>query len=160
MEYQPFAPPCPENGFHSHQVELLLSSYLRLLGQPLLPPNPLKDPAQQVFEAKLVVLSHDTAADPLFNYANRTALTLFETRWQDLIGMPSRFSAEPVAREERERLLAEVSSKGYIDHYSGVRISKTGKRFLIRNAVVWNLSDENLTYRGQAACFSDWTPLD
>jgi hypothetical protein len=53
-------------------------------------------------------------------------------------------------------LLAAVTENGYIDNYEGVRISRTGKRFLIRHAVVWNLWDNNGSYRGQAACFDQW----
>lgn len=73
--------------------------------------------------------------------------------------MPSRLSAEPVSREERARLLAEVSKNGFIDNYTGVRISRTGKRFLIEHAIVWNLLDEQGVYRGQAAMFRDWKYL-
>ena len=58
---------------------------------------------------------------------------------------------EPVNQTERNRLLAEVTEKGYIDHYECVRISSTGKRFLISNAVVWNLFDKNQCYKGQHA---------
>jgi len=52
-------------------------------------------------------------------------------------------------------LLAEVTEQGYIDHYEGVRLSKTGKRFLIKNAVVWNLLDDDGGYKGQAACLGN-----
>jgi hypothetical protein len=70
--------------------------------------------------------------------------------------MPSRLSAEPVNQQQREALLHQVKSQGFIDHYSGVRISKTGRRFRIDNAVVWNIFDQDGRYQGQAACFSDW----
>ena len=106
------------------------------------------------------MLSHDTGADPLFNYANKTALALFEIDWQQLIRTPSRLSAEPVNREQRERLLAQVSNSGFISNYHGVRVSQTGKRFSINDAVVWNLFDREGGYQGQAACFSDWQLLD
>ena len=43
--------------------------------------------------------------------------------WDDFTSMPSRLSAEPLAQEERDRLLARVGSHGYIDDYSGIRIS-------------------------------------
>ncbi|MGZ8136873.1 MAG: MEKHLA domain-containing protein [Methylococcaceae bacterium] len=56
-------------------------------------------------------------------------------------------------------MLAEVTDKGYIANYQGVRISGTGKRFLIKNAVVWNLRDKDQYYKGQAACFDEWTFL-
>jgi hypothetical protein len=49
-----------------------------------------------------------------------------------------------------------VTANGFINDYQGVRISKTGKRFQIRNAIVWNLTDSAGIYQGQAACFADW----
>ncbi|MGZ8152411.1 MAG: MEKHLA domain-containing protein [Methylovulum sp.] len=52
-------------------------------------------------------------------------------------------------------MLAEVTDKGYIANYQGVRISGTGKRFLIKNAVVWNLRDKDQYYKGQAACLTN-----
>jgi hypothetical protein len=74
--------------------------------------------------------------------------------------MPSRLSAEPLAREERARLLARVAARGYVDDYTGVRISSTGRRFRVRDATVWNLTDEQGYYRGQAACLRRWEPVD
>ncbi|HSG71683.1 MAG TPA: MEKHLA domain-containing protein, partial [Planctomycetaceae bacterium] len=62
----------------------------------------------------------------------------------------------PVHRDERARLMQRVTDEGFIDDYSGIRISATGKRFLIRRAVVWNLADADWRYVGQAATFSEW----
>ncbi len=152
-------PPNQANQFHQAHVALLLDSYQRLLKRNLLEEAVALSQGQQTFEADFALLSHNTDSDPLFNYGNRTALELFELSWDELIAMPSRFSAEPVNRKERERLLAEVSSKGFIDNYSGIRIAKSGKRFLIERAVVWNVYDNQQRYCGQAACFSNWTFL-
>jgi hypothetical protein len=99
------------------------------------------------------------ATDPVFNYANLKALELFELSWEDFTCLPSRLSAELVNQAERDRLLAKVMKKGYIDDYEGVRISSGGKRFLIKNAVVWNLMDNKQRYKVQAACFDQWTFL-
>jgi len=151
--------PSQENDFYENHIELLLNSYRSLLGRPLLEPSAGLPLGQQVFEADFALLSHNTDADPLFNYANQTALDLFELSWSEFVGLPSRFSAEPVNREERERLLNQVASQGYIDNYAGVRIAKSGKRFLIERAVVWNVYDNQRNYYGQAACFSDWRLL-
>lgn len=151
--------PAPSNQYHQAHTTLLLESYRKLLKQTLMPFNDGESLGRQVFEAEFALLSHNSDNDPLFNYANRTALDLFEFSWDEFIGMPSRLSAEPVNREERERLLAEVTLKRFIDNYSGVRIAKSGKRFLIRQAVVWNVFDKNDRYCGQAACFKDWELL-
>jgi hypothetical protein len=76
-----------------------------------------------------------------------------------LVRTPSRLTAEPVHRDERARLLERTSREGFVDDYSGVRISKTGRRFMIEKAIVWNLDDESGQALGQAATFDRWTPL-
>jgi MEKHLA domain len=67
---------------------------------------------------------------------------------------------EAPERQERERLLARVTAHGIIDDYSGIRIAKSGRRFRILRATVWNLSDAAGRPLGQAAAFSDWTLCD
>ncbi|MDQ6733057.1 MAG: MEKHLA domain-containing protein, partial [Nitrospirota bacterium] len=42
----------------------------------------------------------------------------------------------------------------------GVRISKTGRRFLVEQALVWNVLDVDGKMVGQAATFSQWKRLD
>jgi hypothetical protein len=115
--------------------------------------------AEQLFNAPFVLLSHDTAPDPLFNYANAKGLELFELNWQELLALPSRLSAEPCNQAEREKLLSQAAAQGFIANYQGVRVSKSGKHFLIRNAIIWNLIDSQGIYQGQAAYFSDWAFL-
>ena len=133
-----------ENHFLSTHVALLESSYQKFFDKSLLHENSgSRSFAQALFEAPFAVVSHGTEADPVFNYANLKSLELFGVDWQEFTQMPSRLSAEPVNREERQRLLQQVSEHGYIDDYQGVRISKQGQRFLISNAVVWNLMDDN-----------------
>jgi predicted DNA-binding protein (UPF0251 family) len=53
-------------------------------------------------------------------------------------------------------LLAAVTARGFIDDYSGVRISQTGRRFRITRATVWNLISETGRPCGQAAMFDRW----
>lgn len=138
---------------NNDQVRLIISSFSRLLGRDLIDPN------QTLFNAPFAVLSHGTESDPVFNYGNQTALDLFEVEWDDFVKLPSRFSAEEQNRDERERLLARVTEFGYIDDYRGVRISSTGKRFLVEDAIVWNMIDEQGVYRGQAAVLYKWSTL-
>lgn len=154
------AAPCPGNDFLAGHAALLMRSYRHWTGRDLVDPAlPAAAAARTLYEAPFVVLSHDTAADPRFTYANQAAQRLFELPWHDIVGMPSRHSAEPVARAERERLLARVAVDGYIESYSGVRIARSGRRFRLRDAIVWNLLDEAGRHCGQAACFSHWDPI-
>ena len=129
----------------------------RDLAQPALSPE---EQAREVFHAPFVLLSHNTAPDPILNYANQTALRLFDLSWEELTVMPSRLTAEAPAQADRARLLAEVSSRGFIDDYCGIRIARNGRRFLIERATVWNLIDENGAPYGQAATFSEWQFID
>lgn len=148
--------PTEDNRFQLEHASMLNSSYRRLLGKDLIADVGNDEQfARALFHAPFAVVSHNTAAEPIFNYANLTALQLFAMDWDEFTQLPSRLSAEPVNQAERQRLLAEVTAKGYISNYQGVRIAKTGQRFLIKNALVWNLVDD-ADYQGQAACFAEW----
>jgi hypothetical protein len=152
--------PSVANHYLPDHASLLLSSYRQLIGRPLLPAHPSPAAmAEALYNAPFVVLSHDTASDPVFTYANRTAQALFEMPWIEIVGMPSRFSAEPLLREDRQRLLDQVARNGYIDDYRGVRVARSGRRFQVHRATVWNLLGPD-GLAGQAATFADWTPID
>ena len=152
--------PGPANDFLAPHVALLMASYRTLIGQDLLGEQAPGDVAAALYRAPFVVLSHGTEADPIFNYANLTAQRLFEMNWDRITTLPSRFSAEPVSREERARLMALVAARGFIDDYRGVRISASGRRFLIERATVWNVQDAQGRRVGQAATFGGWTYLE
>jgi hypothetical protein len=79
--------------------------------------------------------------------------------WQQLVMTPSRLTAEPVDRAERERMLEEARVRGFIDTYRGVRISGAGRRFLVEDALVWNVLSAGHERIGQAATFSRWSWL-
>ena len=117
--------------------------------------NPM-ELAQKVFELPFIVVSHSMEADPILNYGNATALALWEMPWDEFTRTASRLTAEAPNREERARLLAIVAQRGFIDDYSGVRISKNGRRFKISRATVWNLISETGQPCGQAAMFAHW----
>jgi hypothetical protein len=149
------------NPYLQKHVSRLLVSFARWTGKTLVETGSSPaELARRLFYAPFVVLSHNTAPDPVLNYANQQALDLFELTWEELIALPSRKTAEPSEREEREQLLATVSRQGYTDDYRGIRITKSGRRFLIERATVWNLLDDNGAFYGQAATFSHWKFLD
>jgi hypothetical protein len=155
------AQPAAGNRYRADHVAMLRHSYRQLTGRDLVTAD-LEDiaAARMLWHAPFALLSHDTAADPLLTYANRTALALFDQSWQALIGMPSRLTAEMPLREERARLLQQVTEHGFIDDYSGIRISGSGRRFRIERATVWNLVNADGRVLGQAATFADWHWLD
>jgi hypothetical protein len=141
-------------------TRVLSRSFRKWTGHDLLPG--LFDPAglaHGVFEAPFVLVSHGTETDPVLNYGNAAALALWEMSWEELTRTPSRLTAETPNREERARLLDAVTKRGFIDDYSGVRISKSDRRFRIHRATVWNLISENGEPCGQAAMFGEWELL-
>lgn len=115
--------------------------------------------ATVLFEHPQPILSHGGQPDPIFNYGNQASLTLWELTWNELIQMPSRLSAETPAQAERATLLQQAAQQGVIENYRGIRISRTGQRFEIRNATIWSVLDSQNQSIGQAATFDQWEPL-
>jgi len=144
----------------ARHVVILQESYRRCTGRYLFNPKLTASEAVVWLEqAPFALVSHGTQPDPVFNYGNQTALQLFGMSREEFIRMPSRLSAEPLERTERERLLERVLRDGYIDNYTGIRIAADGRRFLIRHATVWNLLDETGQFYGQAAVIPKWDVL-
>ena len=139
-------------------TQILLDSYARLLGRELITRSgDAADEAARLYAAPFAVLSHGTQADPILNYANQTALELWEMKLEQLLALPSRLTAEAGIRESRERFLQESAQKGFVTGYRGVRISATGLRFVIANTTIWNLTSASGATLGQAATFDSWT---
>jgi hypothetical protein len=131
---------------------LLADNYSRFVGKQLGPEN-LSDEAAAKWlyeDAPFGVLSHNAADDPVFVYGNKLVQERFEYTWEELTRLPSRLSAEAPNREERQQFLNRVKRDGYSSGYTGVRVTKNGKRFLIRNATLWQLFDARGAFRGQA----------
>jgi hypothetical protein len=150
-------------------VARLLSSHRQAYGTALVSGLPADASplqwSQALFSASTVVLAHDGAdpggdPGPRLIYANRTALQLWRRPWAELVGMPSRLTAEPRQRAERARALASVQQQHAITGYGGIRVDSRGRRFQIRGARVWTLwgagADGSRQSCGQAAAFSDW----
>jgi hypothetical protein len=142
------------------RVGLVLDSFRRLVGRELVSREgaPLEQ-ARRLFAAPQVVVSHGTEADPVLCYGNAAALVLWEMDWATFTRTPSRLTAEPLHRDERARLLERTRRDGFVDDYAGIRISATGRRFRIEQAIVWNVVDAAGNLHGQAATFDRWTPL-
>jgi len=136
-------------------LRLIVESYQRITGKPLIPfvPSDTDELRTAMWVAPRAIVAHGTEVDPIFFYGNRAALQLFEMSEDEFARLPSRLSAEPMAQEARVELLEKVSRQGCVDGYSGMRIAKSGRRFMITDTTVWNLLDEAGGYHGQAAVF-------
>ena len=140
--------------------QLLLNSFRHWTTRELL--ERVGDPdcqAHKLYRSPFVVVSHGMEEDPLLNYGNQVALELWELTWEKLITTPSQLTAEAINRAEREWMLDQARTRGYLDTYRGVRITSTGRRFLVENALIWNVVDAKGQRVGQAATFSQWTWL-
>ncbi len=136
------------------RLRLIVESYHRLTGWELVANAPDDRIAlrKALWSAPRAIVAHGTEADPVFFYGNRYALQCFEMSFEEFVRLPSRFSAEPLAREARAELLAKVTQQGYVDGYAGMRIAGSGRRFMI-SGTVWNLAEERGGH-GQAAVFT------
>ncbi|MGJ4855675.1 MEKHLA domain-containing protein [Labrys sp. KB_33_2] len=151
----------PDLAGNTDFAALLDHSLRRLTGRGLFPAPPADraDAAWLYAEAPFCLLAHDTRADPVFIYGNKVVQDCFEYSWEELTQLPSRLSAEFPNRDERQRLLDTVKKQGFIADYHGVRIAKSGRRFFIENATVWEVIDEAGNRHGQAALFASWRDL-
>ncbi len=140
----------------THGAELL-RTYHQWTGSHLIEPSgDTRVEARMLFEAPFAVISGGAEGDQILNYANKTAMDLWQMDWETLTRTPSRLTAEQMHRDERAEFLRRVRERGFINDYSGLRISSTGRRFRIRQATVWNVTDALGEYAGQAATFSNW----
>lgn len=141
-------------------TQYLLDNYAHLVKQKLITrEGTMQEQAKRLFTIPFIVASHGQQDDPILNYGNQAALELWEMDWEQFTQTPSRLTAEPMNREERARMLDQAKTHGYISDYRGVRISSSGKRFLVERATVWNIKKPDGTPLGQAATFSNWTFL-
>jgi hypothetical protein len=139
---------------------LILRSHGRVFGRHLLASTesslPERQAAQELFAAATVVLAHDGQGDPRLIYANRSALRLWRRTWREMVGMPSRLTAEPGERPDRSAALAHARSREGLEGYGGIRIDSQGRRFRIEAARLWTLRDPAGSPCGQAAAFGNW----
>ncbi|MDA7842645.1 MEKHLA domain-containing protein [Methylophilaceae bacterium] len=112
---------------------------------------PLKDSGDLVEsfnECSFPIASHDS--NGLFNYLNKAALSIFKVSLDQVIGKPSTMTAPESEQKERNTLLNQVNSHGFIKNYKGVRVASDGKLFQIKDATIWNIVDKESIKIGQA----------
>jgi len=157
--------PAPGNDWQCGYVARLIASFARATGGDLvreagLDPNAV---GRSAWEGNFALLSHGN--DAILTYANRFALELWEMDWQTMLVTPSRETApQGEDRDTRAALMEQVARHGFIRNYTGRRVSRTGRLFLIENATVWTLfdevgTDEKSARFGTGAFFKSVTPL-
>jgi hypothetical protein len=159
MQSNPFLDNYRQAAFLARHSHLLMTSYQHWTGDSLI--EDAEDVIQSLMNTPFAIASHQAGDDPIFNYANHQALALFKMAPEDMLGLPSRFSAEPMLREARAAFLHQVATYGFIENYAGVRIARDGSRFLIEQATVWNVVDVEFSLKvlGQAVIIKAWHML-
>ena len=135
-------------------VKNVLNSFENLTGRTIIKRTTPEADLLEIENGEFFLVSHNKEDDPVLNYGNKNALKLWELSWDNFIKTPSRKTAEADLRIKRKEMLNTVSKQGYFEKYEGIRVSSKGKRFKIKNVVIWNVKDENGLYLGQAAYFN------
>ena len=148
--------PWEQKNVENHSI-LLNNSFFYWTKKYLINPvPPAQDLARLFYTAPFVLVSHGIEADPVFNYANKTAQDLWKFTWEEFIKTPSRLSADPTALVNRSELFEKADQQGFAGNYSGIRITKNKRKFLMKDAILWKVIDENGHNYGHAAVFWDW----
>ena len=114
----------------------------------LLPLEKNKDLLSSFDECVLPIASHDS--NGFFNYLNKAALSLFKVTKDQVIGRSTTMTAPKSEQKQRNELLNQVNSHGFIDNYKGIRVTSDGELFQIEDATIWNVVDKNSHKMGQA----------
>lgn len=149
--------PDESNDFCIEHVAILLENLKRWTGVDLAEEFGVAEEelGKGIFEADFCLLSSDLSADPILNYGNQKALDLWEMSWEELTSTRSRDTAKPDSQSDRDGLMRQVNEKNFVAGYSGMRVSKTGREFLIKDVTIWNLFDDDGKPYGRAAWFKD-----
>ena len=152
--------PSSLNDWQSDFVARVVAGFDRATGGDLVREAGL-DPAalgRSAWGGSFALLCHSN--DAILTYANRFALDLWEMDWALMRVTPSRETAPQEDRATRAALLDEVARHGFIRNYTGRRVSRTGRHFLIENATVWPMRDAAGAVFGTGAFFQSVTRLD
>ncbi len=138
----------------------ILDSFRRHIGHDLIDRSgdPSED-ARRLFELPQAVLAHDASAQPRLDWVNAAAAAAFDATPETLIGRPSSATAPPDATADRRQLFEILARRGFVTGYSGVRISLTGRRFIIEDVTVFALVDEAGRPAGHAAVIGATRPV-
>jgi len=112
---------------------------------------------QQIHSSeRFAVLSHGNQTDPIYNYINSAGVIVFRWPEERYYKLPSRYSApEGAIREARENEIESTVAKDvtYIDE--AVRVRYPDDTVTLRNAILWNVYDDDGNRVGQTVLFDE-----
>ena len=162
MSIGPFlALPGAANAYHNAFITQVAESFARVTGRSLFEEGPLdrNAPGPGAWAGNFALLTHCGGAAAQLNYGNQFALQLWDCNWEEFAGMPSAATAPDEDTAERAAMMETVVRDGFVSGYTGKRISRTGRLFLIENVTIWRLLDANGQGFGVAAFFRDYRRL-
>ncbi|MEN9597450.1 MAG: hypothetical protein RL236_1884 [Pseudomonadota bacterium] len=80
-----FSLPDDTNNFLAGHVALMANSFEQLFGRTIADVTGNESMVKKFYHAPFALLSHNTKAETIFNYANAKALELFELSWEEFI---------------------------------------------------------------------------
>lgn len=99
------------------------------------------------------ILSHGTQQDPIYNYGNWAALTLFDYSLEELCQTPSRYSTVESLMDDREKLIQQINDVGYGTISDAVRQTTNGSLFVIQKIWIWHVYHPDGRRIGLAALY-------
>lgn len=134
-------------------VDMSSHSLYRLTGKSMYDRMENIGCASQVHESiRFAVLSHGTQDDPIFCYANKGALQLFQWPESEIYQLPSRYSApEGKLRDDRSNAISTTAQQKFSFITSATRQTKTGNLFEMNDVLLWNVYDNDGVRVGQTA---------
>jgi PAS domain-containing protein len=141
------------------RATVILDSFRRCVGRDLVgrSGDPADD-ARRLFDLPQAVLAHDTSPAPLLDWANLAAARAFDATPETLLGRPSADTAPADATADRRQLFEALARDGFVTGYSGVRVSLTGRRFIIDDVTVFEVTDAAGRPAGHAAVIGSTRP--
>ena len=145
--------PSAANDWQGAHVARVVAAFARVTGGDLVAEAGIDHTnlGGSIWDGDFALLTHDTNA--ILTYGNRFALDLWELDWETLVQTPSRLTAPEEDRAARAVIMAAVERDGFTRSYTGRRVSRSGKFFLIENATVFTLKDEEGAGFGTGAFF-------
>lgn len=112
---------------------------------------------QQIHSSKrFAVLSHGNQTDPIYNYMNSAGFIVFRWPEERYYKLPSRYSApEGAIREEREAEIKKTVAKDVTYIVEAVRVRYRNDTVTLRDAILWNVYDDDGNRVGQTVLFDE-----
>ncbi|KAK9818548.1 hypothetical protein WJX74_004619 [Apatococcus lobatus] len=148
---------------------LLVESFRRKVGRPLLEGElEIQEIAETLWKAPMAILSSNDGDSegepPVFRYANEAALTLMGfDKLEDMIGAPSQARTDDSAEAQagRERLMAEMLEKGFLDVQTPLkRHTLQGQPIQAQEATLWAVEAPTGELLGSAIAMWRWVGAD